>query len=101
MSGHNHSENSHVEHHSHKKTYIIVFIVLAVLTAIEVLVAEMHIEYFYIASSLTLLALAKAFLVAYYFMHLNEESRWMKFVVFLPIFAVVYTVFVTIESLYR
>ena len=90
-----------VEHHSHKKTYVMVFIALAVLTAIEVFVPELDTSYMMIASSLTLLAVAKAFLVAYYFMHLNEESRCMKFLVFIPVFAVVYTVMVVAESMYR
>lgn len=91
----------HTEHHSHKKTYIMVFIALAVLTAVEVFIPELDTSYMMIASSLTLLAVAKAFLVAYYFMHLNEESRWMKFLVFIPVFAVVYTVMVVAESMYR
>ena len=96
------AKNLQVEHHhSHKKTYVMVFIALAVLTAIEVFIPELDTSYMMIASSLTLLAVAKAWLVAYYFMHLNEESRWMKFLVFIPVFAVVYTVMVVAESIYR
>lgn len=90
-----------VKHHSHKKTYIMVFIALAVLTVIEVLVPELDTSYAMIASSLTLLAIAKVFLVGYYFMHLDEESNWLRFIVFMPIFAVAYAVMVTVESLYR
>lgn len=90
-----------VEHHSHKKTYIMVFITLTVLTVIEVMIPEIDTSHMLKASSLTFLALAKALLVAYYFMHLNEESRWLKFIAFMPIYAVSFTVLVVIESLYR
>ena len=53
------------------------------------------------AISLTLLALAKAFCVAYFYMHLNEETRWLKFIAAIPIAAFVYFIVVVLESLYR
>ncbi len=92
---------SQEHHHSHKKTYWMVFAALAVLTLIELYVAEMDIAYVMKASGVTFLALGKAFLVAYIFMHLNEETRWMKFIAAVPIFAVMYAVFIIVESVVR
>jgi cytochrome c oxidase subunit 4 len=89
------------EHHSHKKMYFMVFAGLAVLTILELAVPEMKWPYALHASSLTFLAIVKAFLVAYFFMHLNEETRWLKFIAALPVAAGLYTTMVAIETLSR
>ena len=94
------SSSEHV-HHSHTKKYIIVFAGLAILTALELVAAEIETSYFLKASSLTLLAIAKAAAVAYWFMHLEEESFWLKFIACVPLAAVGYTTVVVLESLYR
>lgn len=86
---------------SHKKQYFIIFIALAVLTAIEIAIPEYVTDYFFKASSLTLLAIGKAFLVAYFYMHLNEETRWLKFIAAIPISAAFYAAMVLIESIAR
>lgn len=90
-----------VEYKSHKKLYLFVFFLLAVFTAIEVAIPEMHLSYVLHASSLTLLAIIKAVLVYYFFMHLSEETKWLKFIALLPIFAFLYTALVVIESIAR
>ncbi len=90
-----------VEHKSHKKMYFIVFASLAVLTVLEILVPDMHFPYALHASLLTFLALVKAFLVAYFFMHLNEETKWLKFIAVIPITAGLYAAMVAIETLSR
>ncbi len=89
------------EYHSHKKTYIFIFVVLAVLTVLELLIPELLGPGFSKASTLTVLAVGKAVLVAYFFMHLNEETRWLKFVASIPIFAALYTTVVALDALYR
>ena len=89
------------EHTSHKKEYFLVFLALAVLTVVELYIPELDIEYFYKASSLTLLALAKAALVYWSFMHLKSETKWMKFIALTPAFALMYAVFVIVESVVR
>lgn len=86
---------------AHRKEYFAVFIVLAVLTLIEVAIPEVVDDYFFKASSLTLLAFGKAFVVAYYYMHLKEETKWLKFIAAFPLIAGVYATFVIVESLYR
>jgi cytochrome c oxidase subunit IV len=88
-------------HESHKKTYIVIFIILALLTALEVYIPEIDASKMAKGSSLTLLAVGKAFLVAYYFMHLKEETKWLKFVAAIPITAVLYAVILVVETLVR
>lgn len=98
-----HVQNHEGHHyHSHKKTYFIVFIVLAVLTAIEIWVAEIHgISKFGKGSALTLLAIGKAVIVAYYYMHLNEETKWMRFIAAVPVMAAVYATVLCLEAIYK
>lgn len=86
---------------SHFKEYMIIFVVLTVLTAIEIAVPEFDMSKFKIGSALVFLAVGKAVLVAYYFMHLNEEKPWLKFIAAIPISAAVYTAVVCLESMYR
>ena len=86
---------------SHTKEYMIIFAVLAFLTLIELFVPEMDIAYYQKAISLTLLALAKAFCVAYFYMHLNEETRWMKFIAVIPISAFAYFIMLLLETTFR
>jgi cytochrome c oxidase subunit IV len=95
------AEGQQVAHHSHAKFYIVIFVVLALLTVAELIAAEYQWSYAMKAASLTLLALGKAFLVAYYYMHLNEETKWMKFIAAIPLSAAIYAVVVILESLYR
>ena len=92
---------SEVGHKSHKKEYFLVFIALAVLTGVELVIPGMKISQFAKGSSLTLLALGKAAIVAYYYMHLKDETPWMKFVALIPIAAFCYAAMVILESLYR
>ena len=105
MGGHgnhgHHDNQEHVPHVSHKKLYIIVFVVLTVLTILELMIPDLKCAYWMKASSLTFLALGKAFLVAYIYMHLNEETKWMKFVAAIPAFAVVYATFIIVETIIR
>ena len=93
---------SEVEHESHTKEYIIIFFVLAFLTVLELIIPTLkNVEYFYRASGLTFLAMGKALVVAFYYMHLKEETRWLKFIAAIPISAAVYAAVVILESVYR
>lgn len=96
------ANHNHVEHKSHKKEYLIIFLVLAILTGIEIWVAEIPgISKFGKGSSLTFLAVGKAFLVAYYYMHLKEETKWTKFIAAVPIMAGVYATVLCLEAMYK
>lgn len=96
------SEAAHTHHHSHKKLYIIIFLALAILTGIELYIPGIHsISKFAKGVALISLALWKAFLVAYYFMHLNEEKGWLRFIAAIPMSAGAYAAVVILESMYR
>jgi cytochrome c oxidase subunit 4 len=98
----NHSHGHEHEHKSHKKEYYIIFVILAVLTAIEIWVAEVHgLSKFGKGSSLTFLAVGKAFIVAYFYMHLKEETKWMKFIAAIPIMAGVYATVLCLEATFK
>ncbi len=88
-------------YHSHKKKYFMIFILLGVLTIAELIAAEAGWSYFWKATSLSVLALGKAFAVAYWYMHLDEEKSWLKFIAAIPMSAFAYAVVVILESVSR
>jgi cytochrome c oxidase subunit 4 len=88
-------------HGSHKKEYFMVFLALGVLTALELFVPGMKGTTLAKGSLLTCLAIIKAFLVAYFFMHLKMEKRWLQGIAAIPISAALYALFVCLESMYR
>jgi cytochrome c oxidase subunit 4 len=77
--------HEHAAHASHKKTYMVVFVWLAVLTAIEVGIVFTGLTRFVLITLLCALAVTKAALVAMYFMHLRFERRTLALVVITPI----------------
>lgn len=86
---------------SHVKEYIIIFVILALLTIAELIAAEAGWSYAMKASSLTILAIGKAFCVAYFYMHLKEETGGLKFIAAVPISAALFALVVILESMYR
>ena len=62
----------------HRKQYVAIFVWLTVLTVLEVAVVKFDISKGLLISALVLLAVAKAALVANYYMHLNHESPIMR-----------------------
>lgn len=71
--------------HFHKRpNYLIVFIVLAVLTAIELGITQ-AVGGGIRTPLLLALMLAKVVLVALYYMHLQSESRWFAAFILAPI----------------
>ncbi|MCB9094511.1 MAG: cytochrome C oxidase subunit IV family protein [Halobacteriovoraceae bacterium] len=90
-----------VVHKSHTKEYMIVFVLLAVLTVMELIVPELTLPYAVHGGLLTFLALVKAFLVAFFYMHLKEETRWLKYIALVPLSAFIYTFVVAIETMAR
>jgi caa(3)-type oxidase subunit IV len=85
-----------------KKEYIVIFVVLTVLTGIEVGMKYMSISRGVLIGGLIALALAKATCVAMFYMHLKSETRSLKMVVGLPmLFPALYAVVLIIESIAR
>jgi cytochrome c oxidase subunit 4 len=88
-------------HKSHTKEYMLVFLALAVFTVIELIIPELNVSYASKAIGLTLFAFAKAFCVGYFYMHLKEEKRWLKFIGVIPVSAFIYFIVLILESTYR
>jgi len=92
--------------HGHKpniREYMVIFAALAVLTVLEVGVAQIH-GVGKTAMSLTLigLALTKAAIVALYYMHLKHETKVLKFTVALPMCApTIYAIVLISEAAWR
>jgi cytochrome c oxidase subunit 4 len=92
---------SEASHGNHRKVYFQIFFVLAALTGVELVIPGLAISHFAKGSSLTMLALGKAALVGWSYMHLNQETKWMRFIALIPIAAFCYAVMVILESLHR
>lgn len=84
------------------KFYLTIFFGLSLMTLAQVLIFEYAgLSSLTNAVVQTVIALVKVILVAYYFMHLKDESTWMKFIASIPVFAVLYTVFIAVETIVR
>jgi cytochrome c oxidase subunit 4 len=81
--------------------HVALFAALIVLTIVQIIIKSQGIGMMENNVIQSIIALFKVFLVAYYFMHLKDEALWLKFIAILPIFAVLYTVFVAVESVVR
>lgn len=91
----------HTEHKSHFVEYMVVFAVLAILTVVELFIPGANVAHAYKAAALTFLAVGKAMIVAYFYMHLKEEKRWLKVIAAVPISAVIFAVGLILEGMYR
>ena len=86
---------------SHKKEYMIIFAALAGLTGLELFVPGMEASKVTKGSILGALAVVKAGMVAWYFMHLKAERTWLKVIAAVPIAAFFYAMVLLLEVLYR
>jgi caa(3)-type oxidase subunit IV len=93
--------SSHAEHHSHTKEYVIIFFILTFLTVIELFIPGLKVAYSYKAIGLIGLAIGKACIVAYFYMHLKTETKWLKLIAAIPCLAGVYAVGLIMESVFR
>ena len=99
MSVTNHN-NDH-GHKSHTTEYVVIFFILTILTVVELLIPGLNTPYIYKATSLVGLAVGKACIVAYFYMHLKEETAWLKLIAAVPVSAVIFAVVVILEAMYR
>lgn len=86
---------------SHTTEYLIVFAALTILTVLELLIPDLKVAYALKSGALISLAIGKAFIVAYFYMHLKHETAWLKFIAAVPISAALFAVVVILESMYR
>ncbi|QDK43327.1 hypothetical protein DOM21_18095 [Bacteriovorax stolpii] len=94
-------DHNHKEYKSHTKEYIIIFFVLTFLTLLELMIPGLKTEYWHKVVALVGLAFGKAFVVAYFYMHLKEETAWMKVIAAVPLSAVLYAAALILEGMYR
>ncbi len=91
-------------HGSMVGTYVTVLLVLAFLTVIEIFVPIVYDAGHNGAIKMLLLvslAFGKAMIVAWYFMHLKWEARWVRWVAAMPIYMGIFAVLLMLESYYR
>ena len=88
-------------HKSHTKEYMLVFLALTIFTVVELVIPELNVSYGFKAVGLTLFAFAKVFCVGYFYMHLKEEKKWLKFIAIIPVSAFLYFIMLILESIYR
>lgn len=105
--GHAHAVAAHAPGaaHGHKpniKEYLVIFVVLAVLTLLEVVLAQIGISKTLLGIALVGLAVTKAAIVGLYYMHLKSETRVLKLTVALPLAApTLYAVVLMAEAAWR
>lgn len=79
------SDHAHGHHKPNRKEYMYVFLALAVLTAIEVAVAQVPgLSKTLLGIALVGLAVTKAAIVGLYYMHLKHETRVLRLTVAIP-----------------
>lgn len=90
------------DHSGSRREYAIIFVVLAVLTVLEVLVAKAPVDKGPMVAGLIGLAVTKAVLVALFYMHLKTETRVLKLTVLVPMMTpVVYALVLIGEGMWR
>jgi cytochrome c oxidase subunit 4 len=102
MTTHKEGEHSHGE--NSVGTYVTVFLVLGFLTIIELFVPEVYSGEARQHTKMLLLvflAVAKAMIVAYFFMHLKWETKWMKWIALTPVYMGIFAILLMLESVYR
>lgn len=103
--GHTGHSNYQV-HSSHRlsaadlKWYLLIFLFLTFSTILQIILKN-HLAVAINVYFQIIISLIKVVFVALFFMHLKEESLWLKFIAAIPLFAVLYTVFITVESIIR
>lgn len=83
---------------SNLRTYVFVFIILAIITGIEVILSTLSISRQVLTPTFLALSLAKASLVAAFFMHLRTDSRLYTYIFLLPTVMFVLFALLTVAS---
>jgi cytochrome c oxidase subunit 4 len=93
--------HAHAAHdHAHEeRRYIVVFVWLAVLTAVEIGITYLPMSKIAIGAGLVILAAGKAALVALYYMHLVNEKRTLTYIAVTPMVLCVFLVLMLLPDL--
>ena len=85
-----------------RKQYLVVAAVLALFTLLEVGVVYTGLARGLIITALIGLAVSKALAVAFYYMHLKSESRYLRWILGLPLlFPPLYAVVLMLEAIWH
>lgn len=85
-------------HKTKRSTYVLVFLLLAVVTAIEVGLSTVGLAAQTSTALFLSLSLIKAALVAAFFMHLKDDARLFRYILILPTILLIIFVFLTVPS---
>lgn len=89
-------------HAVNRRQYWVIFVVLGVLTALEVGVAYIHEHRQVVFATLVALAITKAAFVALFYMHLSWETKVLKWMVAIPLaLPALYAVVLITEAVWR
>ncbi len=89
------------QYHSKVQGYMKIFYALIIVTIVEVGIVFLPIPRIFIDVGVVGLSISKAFLVGYFYMHLNHETKWTKIVALLPICMFFYAVFLVLDGAKR
>jgi len=92
------------EHTNQVGTYVTVFLILAFLTVVELYVPDIYSgpeRQHPKMILLVFLAVAKAMIVAYFFMHLKWEKPWLTWIAIMPVYMGLFAILLMLESTYR
>ena len=92
------------EHQSHKATYVTIFLILGFLTVLEIYVPSVYASEWSGTTKMLLLcilAITKAGLVGAFFMHLVWETRWLRWIAYMPIYMGFAVIIIMLETVYR
>jgi cytochrome c oxidase subunit IV len=85
-----------------RQKYLIIFVLLTVLTALEIGVTYLGLEKKTLVWLLIAMAVGKAGLVAFYYMHLGTETRGLKLSVIIPFcIPAIYALILMAETAWR
>lgn len=85
-------------HKTKRSTYVLVYVLLAVVTAVEVGLSTLGLAAQASTALFLVLSFIKAALVAAFFMHLKDDHRLFRYILVLPAILLIIFVFLTIPS---
>lgn len=98
-SAHAHAAHGAQQHAGEERRYLVVFVWLTVLTAVEIGITYLPMSKVAIGAGLILLAAGKAALVALFYMHLVHEKRTLAYIALTPMVLCVFLVLMLLPDL--